>query len=69
MIEVFKTNVARTPEARAIVRELRGHFPDAKVNFDLSDCDKILRIEHPDVDVTKTVSLLVQRGYQCEVIP
>ena len=48
MIEVFKTNVEKTNDADKMVRLLLEHFPQSKINFDLHDCDKILRVEGKD---------------------
>ena len=45
MIEVFKTNVQEFSEAQKLVALLRKHFPNSKINFDLDDCDKVLRVE------------------------
>jgi hypothetical protein len=45
MIEVFKTNVEEAVQAEKLVDILLDHFPDNKINFDLHDCDKILRVE------------------------
>ena len=45
MIEVFKTNIQSQYEAKVILEELNFQFPDYAINFDLEDCDKILRVE------------------------
>ena len=45
MIEVFKTNVPEVCVAQNIIALLLEHFPESKINFDLHDCDKILRFE------------------------
>lgn len=45
MIEVFKTNVREIDVSQQIIQRLLEHFPNWKINFDLSDCDNILRIE------------------------
>ncbi len=50
MIEVFKTNVDNAPEADKVLRLLAHEFPDFKVNFDLEDCDKILRVKGTFID-------------------
>ena len=68
MVEVFKTNVIEVDEARQVVHELLMHFPEAKINFDLEDCDKILRVENSRIDVEKTVTVVNVIGYQCEVL-
>lgn len=45
MTEIFKTNVQTEIEALLLTRLLGKIFSEAKINFDLEDCDKILRIE------------------------
>jgi len=69
MIEVFKTNVQVQQEAQLIVAGLEKKLERTKINFDLEDCDKILRI----AGTTKAknrfiISYLQQLGYQCEIL-
>lgn len=45
MIEVFKTNVQNREEAKALIERLIHYFPDSRINLDLEDCDKVLRIQ------------------------
>jgi hypothetical protein len=45
IVEVFKTNVQNSNMANYIISLLQKEFPNCKINFDLEDCDKILRIE------------------------
>jgi len=49
MVEVFKTNVKSTQQSIIILSKIRKYFPKLRVNFDLGDCDKILRIEGEEV--------------------
>ena len=46
MVEVFKTNVGSKRAAKVILEEIGLHQPGYKCNFDLEDCDKVLRIEN-----------------------
>lgn len=68
MVEVFKTNVEEAAEAHSIVAMLLQHFPYSKINFDLHDCDKVLRIEGEDFENKKVVSLVTQKGFTCTVL-
>ena len=43
-IEVFKTNVNHPDEARMIVDHIHINFRAYRANFDLEDCDRILRV-------------------------
>ncbi len=41
-------------------------LPIAKWNFDLADCDKILRINSEENIVLKTIDLLKSKNFDCE---
>jgi hypothetical protein len=49
MIEVFKTNVVKPEDAKHILFILNRVFPEYYINFDLEDCDHILRVEHTNI--------------------
>ena len=68
MVEVFKTNVLRKREAKMLIQKLAEHFPNHKVNFDLDDCDKILRVEGKNILQDKIIEIMNLQGYQCEVL-
>lgn len=68
MVEIFKTNVTEPHQALLVVTKLKLHFPASDINFDLEDCDHILRIEGVDVAVDKTIRLVNLYGFDCEVI-
>ncbi|RUT72378.1 hypothetical protein D0817_01860 [Flavobacterium cupreum] len=68
MIEVFKTNVQETEQSKMIVMKLLEHFPNSVINFDLEDCDKILRIHAASISNKRIIEVLNLHGYQCEVL-
>lgn len=68
MVEVFKTNVQQPGESAMIVQKLEEYFPGGKINFDLDDCDKILRVEAAAVSKVKIMLLLNSYGYHCEIL-
>lgn len=70
-IEIFKTNLQETAEADKILELLHQQFPHYQANVDLSDCDKILRIECPSGGVDEEIvrKLIVEAGYESEVLP
>jgi hypothetical protein len=68
VIEVFKTDVLEVKESNYIVRTLLSFFPHYKINFDLDDCDKILRVDAPVICIEKIIQLLQSFGYQCEIL-
>lgn len=68
MVEVFKTNVKDKSAADEIKNELLQIYPSGIIDFDLEDCDKILRVES-DLFVVKCITdVLLQRGFICEVL-
>lgn len=68
-VEVFKTNVDDPQIADTLVRELEKFLPTARINFDLEDCDKILRIEGSINNFEKIPDRLQALGYECESLP
>lgn len=68
MVEVFKTNIQDAQIANFIIGELEKHFPSATINFDLSDCDKILRIEYHENVIDNVLQLFGNLGHYCELL-
>jgi len=68
MVEIFKTNVYDTLQAEEIISLLNRQFPSFMVNFDLHDCDKILRVKGDSIPVDKIVSLVSETGIHCSVL-
>lgn len=68
MIEVFKTNVELEEHGERIMVSLRQMFSSLKINFDLDDCDKILRIEGHEFSVDWIRETIHALGFSCEVL-
>ena len=68
MVEVYKTNVQRKREAKMLLLKLVRHFPQHKINFELDDCDKILRVQGENISSEKIIQLLIKENYQCIVL-
>lgn len=68
MVEVFKTNVQEDEQSQMLIDKLCYHFPHCRINFDLEDCDKILRIEGNDFSIEIITTLIKSEGYECEVL-
>lgn len=68
MVEVFKTNVQEFSEAQQLLVLLRRHFPDTKINFDLDDCDKVLRLEGNNLRIEKVMNLVTEKGFLCKLL-
>lgn len=71
MIEIFKTNVLFREDSERIVLLLISEFNFVNVNFDLEDCDRILRIDNNEgsINVLAVTGLLKKEGFVCEHIP
>jgi hypothetical protein len=68
MVEVFKTNVQETKEADQLIDLLLQHFPGSKINFDLDDCDKILRIEGINFIAGHVMMYVKKHGFHCNLL-
>jgi 3-methyladenine DNA glycosylase Tag len=68
MVEIFKTNIADGAQAGLVLQRLKEQWPQYMANFDLEDCDRILRIESDSVDHLQIVSMMHVQGYVCEVL-
>ena len=68
MVEVFKTNVQHRELAEQLASILRDRFAFFKINFDLEDCDKILRVEGKQICVETIIEILSTHGLACEVL-
>lgn len=64
-ILVFKTSVVDPMSVRTLKPELDRLAGNGKWNFDLSDCDKILRIASEKVNPKKAIDLLGYFGFSC----
>jgi hypothetical protein len=68
MVEVFKTNVQKKTQSKLLLCILSKTFPSFKINFDLSDCDKVLRVEGEDLETLRIMVLVKEHGFTCETI-
>lgn len=71
MIEVFKTNVESDDHAIMLIDQIHKNFEGYKANFDLQDCDNILRVKSatPFIESNLLINFLHQFGFQAEVLP
>jgi hypothetical protein len=68
MVEVFKTNIYEVEKSNIIFQKLLRHFPENKINFDLEDCDKILRVEGDTIFSEKIIEIVQEEGHLCEIL-
>ncbi|AWK07396.1 hypothetical protein HYN56_09605 [Flavobacterium crocinum] len=65
IVEIFKTNVQKESEKDYIIAVLQSQFTDYKINFDLEDCDKILRVEGIDIQCDNIMDYVHCLGFTC----
>ncbi len=70
MVEVFKTNVSGKRNARKIIRLLTDKWRNLAVNFDLEDCDKVLRIENKisAIEVDELIVFIQSLGVEIQAL-
>ncbi len=68
MVEVFKTNVRKNMQSKMLLCALTEAFPSVKINFDLSDCDKVLRVEGDRMEAQRIMTLVKRHGFTCDVL-
>ena len=71
MVEVFITDVKDPGEAQLRVERIHAAFTGYKANFDLEDCDRILRVLSATglVETYRIIGLLKELGCHAEVLP
>jgi len=70
-VEIFKTNVCNANQSARVIQLLSERFLEYEVNFDLDDCDQILRIETAfgEINNAKIKQVLASAGYSCQELP
>lgn len=66
MIYVFKTSVRTKAQAKMLGPYLNKTVPGDQWNFDLQDCDRILRIDSEEDVVPRILNLLRMHEFYCE---
>ena len=71
MIEVFKTNISEKQLAERILDEIHKVNTAYQANFDLQDCDKILRVVSANgyLQTPELIELIKNMGYHVEILP
>ena len=65
MIYVFKTSVTTQKAVKKLTAKLNSFIPNSKWNFDLEDCDKILRIDSKEVTAKQVIDFLNKYKFEC----
>ena len=71
MVEVFKTNVTDPDHADRLIDQIHHAYQEYKANFDLEDCDRILRVKSTSgrIQTSLLIDLLQDAGFRAEVLP
>ncbi len=69
-VEVFKTNVGDPEQARLLIDQIQQSFTGYIVNFDLEDCDNILRVKCATelIQSGSLIKLLNDFGFDAEIL-
>jgi len=67
MIEIFCTNVSSRLQANNILDRLQKEFPQYEMNFDLEDCDRILRVDGKEDVVNRQAIIELVKHFKCEI--
>lgn len=68
MVAVFKTTVDSHKDSREIIESLRKELKGSIINFDLEDCDNILRVEADSVNTNFVKKVISEFNYQAKLI-
>jgi hypothetical protein len=68
MVEVFKTDIKCELMAEKVKISLLQIWPHLKINFDLEDCDNILRVESELIPINEIKTHLRNIGILCEIL-
>jgi hypothetical protein len=70
MVEVFRTNVNDRKQAKILLDQIHHTYPFLKANFDLDDCDRILRVESKEqkIEPNLIIDLLQEFGFGADVL-
>lgn len=71
MVEVFKTDIVDEDRVKVLMDLIHHAFSDLQANFDLEDCDKVLRVEAADgiIEPFTIIEFLQRFGVTAEVLP
>lgn len=66
--EIFKTNVDDPVLADLLVQRLLCIYPFCRINFDLEDMDRILRVEGEAFSSEHIIRMITEYGYSCSLL-
>lgn len=66
MVHVFKTSVETDEDIKKLKPKLDNLSTNTKWNFDLEDCDNILRIAGSSISPITIINLLGESNFECQ---
>lgn len=69
-VEIFKTDVEDSSTGNMIVNALTKYFPSYIINFDLDDCDRILRVEskNGNIEINSIIKIVKLHSTEIDLI-
>jgi tRNA G26 N,N-dimethylase Trm1 len=67
-VEIFKTNIESRTQANKVLQLLKQQAPELSCNFDLDDCDRILRVKAEKICLKQIIQILEENGFDCEYL-
>lgn len=65
MIYVFKTSVKTKKAIKELTSKLDMFIPNSKWNFDLEDCDNILRVDSQEATSRQIIDFMNLHQFDC----
>lgn len=66
MVEIFKTDVKDADQANVLIDIIQRFFLGYVANFDLEDCDKILRVESVKGEIKSSMLIRLLLIFNCK---
>ncbi len=67
MVEIFKTNVKNKKLAEKVLKILHANLPGYLFNFDLEDCDRILRAQSRGIIIETARIIRIAKDCRIEI--
>jgi len=70
-IEIFYTSIDNPESACTARRRIESAFPGYRVNFDLADCDRVMRVvtARGRIAIDQLITLLREEGITAGILP
>ncbi|RYZ44658.1 MAG: hypothetical protein EOP49_26685 [Sphingobacteriales bacterium] len=68
MIEIFVTDIPDRQAASEVLELLHQRMASCRVDIDLEDCDKVLRVKGKDFQPREVIRLVAAKGFCCRVL-